>query len=209
MPVGVVGAALPFSGRFLVTSAIQMIASRMLDSRKVFVLGISFALGIAALMYPDHFRAAPPWLVPFVGSPLSISMMTAVLLSLLFRIGIHSRSAMTFDSQAFDPRALADFMAQQGALWGAPQDVAHRAEFMTVEAVETLVGSGLVRDAVEVGRQTGPVPVPGGLITVSTRFDEFAFEVTIRYRGELLEPVAARPSAEAVLEHDEIGRGPV
>src|SRR3546814_19138501 len=93
-------------------------------------------------------------------------------------------------------------MAQQGALWGAPQDVAHRAEFMTVEAVETLVGSGLVRDAVEVGRQTGPVPVPGGLITVSTRFDEFAFEVTIRYRGELLEPVAERPSAEAVLEND-------
>ncbi|HEY9569242.1 MAG TPA: solute carrier family 23 protein [Thalassobaculum sp.] len=202
MPAGVVGAALTFSGSFLVTSAIQMIASRMLDSRKVFVLGISFALGIAALMYPDHFRAAPPWLVPFVGSPLSISVMTAVLLSLLFRIGIHSRSAMTFDSQAFDPRALADFMAQQGALWGAPQDVAHRAEFMTVEAVETLVGSGLVRDAVEVGRQTGPVPVPGGLITVSTRFDEFAFEVTIRYRGELLEPVAERPSAEAVLEND-------
>src|SRR3546814_19005665 len=82
MPVGVVGAALPFSGRFLVTSAIQMIASRMLDSRKVFVLGISFALGIAALMYPDHFRAAPPWLVPFVGLTLSISVMTAVLLSL-------------------------------------------------------------------------------------------------------------------------------
>src|SRR3546814_13926428 len=80
MPAGVVGAALTFSGSFLVTSAIQMIASRMLDSRKVFVLGISFALGIAALMYPDHFRAAPPWLVPFVGSPLSISVMTAVLL---------------------------------------------------------------------------------------------------------------------------------
>src|SRR3546814_15811039 len=73
---------------------------------------------------------------------------------------------------------------------------------MTCEAGGTLVGAGLGRDAGEVGRQTGPVPVPGGLITVSTRFDEFAFEVTIRYRGELLEPVAERPSAEAVLEND-------
>lgn len=200
MPAAVIGAALTFSGSFLVTSAIQMIASRMLDSRKVFVLGISFALGIAGFVYPEHFRAAPRWLEPFVGSPLSIAVLTAVLLNLLFRIGIHSRSAMTLDSQRFDPRALAEFMAQQGALWGAPPDLAYRAEFMTVEAVETLIGSGMVRDAVQVGRHTGSVPVPGGLITVSTRFDEFAFEVAIRYRGELLDPLPERPSAEAIVE---------
>lgn len=199
MPAAVIGAALTFSGSFLVTSAIQMIASRMMDSRKVFVLGISFALGIAAFVYPEHFAAAPPWLAPFVGSPLSVSVLTAVLLNLLFRIGIHSRSAMTLDSRSFDARALAEFMAQQGALWAAPQDLAYRAEFMTVEAVETLIGSGMVRDAVQVGHRTGRVAVPGGLITVSTRFDEFAFEVTVNYRGELLEPLAERPSPEAIV----------
>lgn len=202
MPAAVIGAALTFSGSFLVTSAVQMIASRMLDSRKVFVLGISFALGIAGFIYPEHFQHAPPWLAPFVGSPLSIAVLTAVLLNLLFRIGIHSRSTMILDSRRFDARALAEFMARQGALWGAPPDLSYRAEFMTVEAVEALIGSGMVHDAVQAGRRTGKLPVPGGLITVSTRFDEFTFEVAIRYRGELLEPLPERPSAEAIVEDD-------
>src|SRR3546814_14806665 len=117
MPAGVVGAALTFSGSFLVTSAIQMIAARMLDSRKVFVLGISFALGIAALKYPDHFLAAPPWLVTFVGSPLSISVMTPVLLRLLSRVGIHTRIALPFERQAFDPLALSAFIAHKRTTW--------------------------------------------------------------------------------------------
>src|SRR3546814_13365415 len=55
MPAGVVGAALTFSGSFLVTSAIQMIASRMLGLRTVFVLGISFPLALAPLFSPAHF----------------------------------------------------------------------------------------------------------------------------------------------------------
>lgn len=202
MPAAVIGAALTFSGCFLVTSAIQMIASRMLDARKVFVLGVSFALGLAAFAYPEHFEAAPGWLAPWVGSALSISVVTAVLLNLLFRIGIHFRNALTLDSERFDPRALAGFMAEQGALWGAPQDLVARAEFMTVDAVETLVGSGMVRDTVRPGRRTGPVTIPGGLVNVSTRFDEFTFEVTIRYRGALLEPDPDRPSPDAVLAAD-------
>lgn len=202
MPAAVIGAALIFSGCFLVTSAIQMIASRMLDARKVFVLGIAFALGIAAFVYPDHFAGAPAWLAPWVGSPLSISVVTAVLLSLVFRIGIHYRNTLTLDSAGFEPRALAEFMAEQGALWGAPTELAYRAEFMTVDAVETLAGSGMVHDAVRAGRRTGPVPVPGGLIAVSTRFDEFVFTVTISYRGDLLEPSLERPDPEAVLEED-------
>jgi len=202
MPAAVIGAALTFSGSFLVTSAIQMIASRMLDARKVFVLGVSFALGVAGFVYPEHFAEAPDWLLPWVGSPLSISVVTAVLMNLVFRIGIHFRNAMTVDSDRFDPRALAEFMAEQGALWGAPQELVARAEFMTVDAVETLVGSGLVRDTVRPGRLTGPVTIPGGLLNVSTRFDEFVFEVTIRYRGELLEPDFERPNPDAVAGED-------
>jgi len=202
MPAAVIGAALTFSGSFLVTSAIQMIASRMLDSRKIFVLGVSFALGLAVFVYPDHFARSPGWLTPWVGSALSISVVTAVLLNLLFRIGIHFRDSMTLDSERFDPHALAGFMAEQGALWGAPRDLIARAEFMAVDAVETLVDSGMVRDTVHPGRRTGPVTIPGGLMNISTRFDEFTFEVTIRYRGALLEPAPVRPSADAVLGDD-------
>lgn len=202
MPAPIVGAALTFSGCFLITSAVQMIASRMLDARKVFVLGIAFSLGIAAFVFPDHFSAAPAWLQPWVGSPLSISVAAAVLLNLVFRLGIFQRNALMLDSRSVDTHQLAEFIASQGALWGAPQDLAYRAEFMTIETVEALVEHGLVQDSVVVSPNKPAVSIPGGLISLSTRFDEFSLTVTISYRGILLEPSRDRPSAEAVLEDD-------
>ncbi|MDF2095062.1 uracil-xanthine permease family protein [Aquibaculum arenosum] len=202
MPAPVVGAALTFSGCFLITSAIQMIASRMLDARKTFVLGIAFSLGVAAFVFPEHFEGAPDWLQPWVGSPLSISVATAVLLNLIFRFGVFQRNAITLDSHSIDQRQLAEFIASQGALWGAPQDLVYRTEFMTIEAIDALVDHGLVQDAVKVSRQQPPVSIPGGLIGLSTRFDEFSLQVTITYRGVLLEPSDKRPSSEEVLEED-------
>src|SRR5690625_1066363 len=200
MPGPIVGAALTFSGCFLITSAIQMIASRMLDARKVFGLGIAFSLGIAAFVYPERFASAPGWLQPWVGSPLSVSVSTAVLLNLIFRMGIFTRNALTLDSRRIEQQELADFIAEQGALWGAPQDLVYRAEFMTIEAIDALVDHGLVHDTVMVSPSQPSVAIPGGLINLSTRFDEFSLVVTISYRGRLLEPTAVRPSTEEVME---------
>lgn len=189
IPAPIVGAALLFSACFLITSAIQMIASRMLDVRKVFVLGIAFALGIAAFVFPEHFDGAPAWLAPFVGSALSVSVASAVLLNLVFRIGIYRRSAITLDTDAADTRRVAELIAEQGASWAAPQALVHRAELMTMETVEALIDHGLVRE---------------GPIRIATRFDEFTFTVTVKYRGTLLEPSGERPTPEAILE--ETGR---
>jgi len=202
MPEPIVGAALVFSGCFLITSAVQIIASRMLDARKTFVLGIAFSLGIAAYVFPAQFATAPGWLQPWVGSPLSVSVATAVLLNLIFRLGVFQRNALTLDSREVDSHRLAAFVADQGALWGAPQELVYRAEFMTVETVETLIEQGLVRDQVVASPRLPPVAVPGGLVNLSTRFDEFSLTVTISYRGILLEPSRERPSEEAVLEEE-------
>ena len=202
MPGPVIGAALTFSGCFLITSAIQMIASRMLDARKVFGLGIAFSLGVAAFVYPEQFAAAPHWLQPWVGSPLSIAVSAAVLLNLVFRLGIFTRNALTLDSRSINQTQLAEFIAEQGALWGAPQDLVYRAEFMTNEAIDALVDHGLVHDSVIVHPSLPPVSIPGGLINLSTRFDEFSLVITISYRGTLLEPNPFRPSADEVLEEE-------
>lgn len=202
MPGPVVGAALTFSGCFLITSAIQMIASRMLDARKVFGLGIALSLGLAAFVYPEQFAAAPGWMQPWVGSPLSISVTAAVLLNLVFRMGVFTRNAVTLDSRRIDQQQLAEFIAEQGALWGAPQDLVYRAEFVTNETVDALVDHGLVHDSVIVGQRQPPVAIPGGVINLSTRFDEFSLTITLSYRGTLLEPSSVKPSADEVLEED-------
>jgi NCS2 family nucleobase:cation symporter-2 len=200
MPSAVIGAALTFSGSFIAAAGIQMIASRLLDARKIFVLGVALAFALARIAFPDHFDGAPDWLQPWVNSPVSLSVLIAVALNLVFRIGIFQRNALTIDSERLDRPQLIVFVAEQGALWGARPEVAHRAEFATIETIEALVANRHVHDDIRLGPHIGTVAIPGGLITLATRFDEFALTVEISYRGTLLEPRHDPPEEMTMLD---------
>lgn len=191
MPPPVIGAALMFSGCFLVMNGIQVIASRLLDSRKVFTLGIALAFGLGQLVQPAHTGALPGWLAPLVGSPLALAVTLAVLLNALFRIGIHKRSRFRIDVERLDVGRLADFMMEQGRLWGASPETLFRARFATQEVVETLADNRMIADT---GHAAAQRPVE-----VRTRFDEFTFTVTVAYAGEALHPRSDRPSEQEVL----------
>ncbi|MGQ9365791.1 uracil-xanthine permease family protein [Azospirillum sp. ST 5-10] len=200
MPVPVVGAALLFSGCLLVVNGIQMIASRLLDSRKAFVLGIGLAFGLARNLFPEAFDDVPHWLAPWVSSPMALAVSLAVLLNLVFRIGIWRKDRLLVDTAHADMTAVSAFMAQQGAAWGARPEVVTRATIAASEVVESLIANDLVYDTVHLGRHFPEVKVPHGLIAIGTRFDEFSFVVSIRYTGTLLEPRSNRPSQEEILE---------
>ncbi|WP_035691467.1 uracil-xanthine permease family protein [Azospirillum halopraeferens] len=201
MPVPVVGAALLFSGCLLVVNGIQMIASRLIDSRKAFVLGIGLAFGLARNVFPDAFADVPDWLAPWVSSPMALAVSLAVLLNLIFRIGIWRKNRLLVETAHADMTEVGDFMARQGAAWGARPEVVARATIATCEVVETLIANDLVYDTVRLGRHFPDVKVPDGLISIATRFDEFRFIVSIRYAGSLLEPRNDRPSQDEILEH--------
>ncbi|HYD69619.1 solute carrier family 23 protein [Azospirillum sp.] len=191
MPKPVIGAALLFSGCFLVVNGAQMMVSRLLDPRKVFMLGIALALGLARLSDPGYFQAVPDWIEPLVGSPMATAVTVAVLLNAVFRIGIHRRSRFTIDAARPEPARLWDFMTAQGQLWGAGPAVVYRACYAVQEVVETLAANGMVAGG-------GALPAE-----VRTRFDEFRFTVSVTYYGELLEPSALRPTEHDILEHPE------
>lgn len=199
MPEPVAGAALTFSGCFLVVNGVQMIASRMLDARKVFVLGIALSFGLARALFPAHFDAAPDWLAPWVSSPMALGVSLAVVLNLVFRIGIWRRDGLTVDSADADLAQVATFLEDQGALSGARPEVVHRARFAVLDTLETLIDQNMVRDTLRLGRHFPRLDIPGGLITVRTRFDEFTLNVVVSYRGHLLEPRATRPSEDEIL----------
>ncbi|WP_448191855.1 uracil-xanthine permease family protein [Azospirillum sp. sgz301742] len=196
MPQPVIGAALLFSGCFLVVNGIQVMASRLLDQRKVFVLGISLTFGLARLYDPEYFEGVPTWLAPWVSSPMAVAVTLAVLLNALFRIGIHRRSRFTIDGTALDAEQLSAFMTEQGQLWGAGPEVVYRASFGTHEIVEALVSHDMVR-----AQDDGTQP-----ISIQTKFDEFSFEVTVSYAGDLLVPSDVKPSAEEVMESEDGAR---
>lgn len=196
MPSAVIGATLMFSGCFLVVNGIQVMASRLLDSRKVFVLGLSLSFGLSRLFDAHYFEQLPDWVQPWVSSPMALSVSMAVLLNALFRIGIHSRSHFIIDGNRLDPERLEDFMTEQGKLWGADAMVVRRAAYATQEIVETLASHDmLTADA------AGNSP-----IDVRTRFDEFSFSVTVSYAGDLLQPRADRPTPDEIIDSDDGAR---
>ena len=184
MPRPVMGAALMFVAAFIFVNGLQIVASRMLDARRTFVIGLSFVVAIAVDISPAYFRALPAAVQPLVGSSLVAGMIAAVLLNLLFRIGTRKVQRLVVPAGHVDQAALEQFMDACGASWGARRDVIERAKFNLQQSIDTILSSGVA---------TGP-------LEVQASFDEFDVEVRVSYDGQPLELPDKRPSMDEVLD---------
>jgi xanthine permease XanP len=110
MPMPVIGTLLLFSVIFVLVSGIQILTSRMMDARKSFVVGISVVLGLSVDMLPGAYQSVPSMFLPAFTSSLSVATVSALLLNLLFRIGIAQRAKLQLD-----PRV--DSSEQISCLW--------------------------------------------------------------------------------------------
>jgi NCS2 family nucleobase:cation symporter-2 len=58
-----------------------------MDTRKVFIIGISFVFGLSAIILPDLYSGIPSWLRPIFASSLTLSTVLAIILNQIFSIG--------------------------------------------------------------------------------------------------------------------------
>ena len=86
MPVPVMGAILVFVTSFMVMSGIQIILSSGVDTRKTFVVGLSFIFGLSVDIMPSLYANIHPWLKPIFDSSLTLSTILAVCLNQLLRL---------------------------------------------------------------------------------------------------------------------------
>ena len=185
MPPPVMGATLFFTSAFVFATGIQMIASRLLDSRKSLVIGFSFAMAVMADVYADEFSRLPLALKPIFDNSLVLGTVCAVLLNLVMRIGVSRRIALKFGPGPVDPDAVVRFLTEQGAHWAARRDVVNRAVFGLLQSFEVL------------GELQGPAEVEAS-------FDEFNLDIRIRYVGPPLVIPERRPSSQEIVA-DEAG----
>ncbi len=187
MPRALMGAALMFVAAFIFVSGLQIIASRLLDVRRTFVIGLSFISAIAVDISPEYFKTLPAVLQPLVSSSMVTGMVMAILLNLVFRIGTRQVQRLEIGADGVDPRALGEFMDACGASWGARRDVIERAKFNLQQSIETLAGSGLA----------------DGPLLAEASFDEFTLSIRVSYAGVPLELPERRPSDDEIMESDE------
>ncbi len=187
MPRPLMGATLMFIAAFILVSGLQIVASRLLDVRRTFVIGLSFIVALAVDLSPDYVRSLPETLQPVTSSSMVTGMVLAILLNLVFRLGARRVQRLDIAPGAIDPRALGAFMDECGAAWAARRDVIERAKFNLQQSIETLSSSG----------------VASGPLLAEASFDEFTLNVRVSYDGAPMELPQRRPSVEEIMASDD------
>jgi xanthine permease XanP len=186
LPGPVIGALLFFAASFVIVAGVQILTSRMMDARKTFVVGVSIILGLSVDMLPGVYHSVPAMLLPVFTSSLSVATLSAMLLNLLFRIGIAQRAKLQIDPRSDSSEQIFLFMEKEGGAWGARKEVIDRAKSAMNEFIEAV---SVLEPSIS-------------RIDAELSFDEFSLDIEMRYDGELMEFPNARP-AEATLLGDE------
>ncbi len=187
MPAPVMASALLFTAVFIMISGVQIISTRVLDPRRTLVVGAGMMAFFMVSVVPSAFAGVPRWEQPLVTSPLVIATLVALLLNLVFRIGIRRTVALEIDPKAVVPQDVVNFIERAAGVWGARRDVVTRVEFAVQQAVEAIV---------EFCRVKGP-------IALAVSYDEFDINAKLTYEGLPMELPQWAPSQEDMLESDD------
>ena len=190
MPPPVMSSALLFTAVFITISGVQIISTRVLDSRRTLVVGMGMMTFFVVSIFPNVFSGAPIWAQPPLASPLVLATLVALALNLVFRLGIRRKVTMSVDPATVDYQEVANFVQRNAAIWGARRDVVARVEFAVQQAAEAIV---------EYCR-------PGGPIEIEIGYDEFDIDVTLTYPGLPLELTAVLPTHDEILASEEGAR---
>jgi NCS2 family nucleobase:cation symporter-2 len=187
MPTPIMGASLIFSATFMIVAGIQVLTSRMLDTRKTFVIGLSLIFGLSTLIHPALYQDLPPEIKPLFSSSMSLAAVCGILLNIFFRLGIARKKRLKLVAGVSSAQEIFTFMETQGSLWGARREVIANATAAMTEFMEAAARLKLSDPA----------------ITMDTHFDEFNLDIRIAYRGDPFGMPEFSPSREELLRNEE------
>ena len=167
MPRPVMGAALIFAASFMIVSGLQIITSRLLDARKIIVVGVSIIMGLSVDMIPGLYHNLHPWIAPAFKSSLALATILALILNLVMRIGITKKRQIELTAAPGSRQQLHDFIEEIGKSWGALASVIEKVKSAVLEFNEALMMAGIVNTP----------------IRYEMRFDEISIVVSIQYSG--------------------------
>lgn len=186
LPMAVVGPALIFNGSFMFVGGLQIINSRNIDTRATFIVGVSFLLGLTREVIPQFFQTLPAFIQHFTGSMLSITMISAMLLNLLFRIRIHKKAKLKVKEPDTATLEIKNFLTDQGQALHLDADLTSRSIKTTLELVNHIFSMNL----------------NSGDLNISSSYDEIDFIITVEYPGKLLALPYVGQKQDAFLEEE-------
>ncbi|QOX77668.1 purine/pyrimidine permease [Trichlorobacter lovleyi] len=186
MPTPVIGAVLVYAAVFLITSGMGLITSRMMDNRRIFMVGGSIIAGLSVMQFSELISRLPDWLSSIAGSPFAVASICAIMLNLLFRVGTAQNAAVCIKPQLNHIADVRNFFENRGGAWGARRQVVQRVEAAVNELLETVILMELTSDEIK----------------IQARFDEYNLDVAILYTGLPFQALTQPPSPEQPLDED-------
>jgi NCS2 family nucleobase:cation symporter-2 len=178
VPPPVAGAMFLLVVSYNLIAGMQIIMSRMMETRHTYIIGFSLLFGLGADNMPDLAAQMPAILRPLLSSGLTVATVMVVLLNALFHVGTSRKQKIQLAPKPESIDSLCEFIEEFSAQWGARREVVSRAVSAMVEFFESVI----VNELVTVGD-----------VEVSASFDEYHLDFSIRYRGEMLEIPESRP----------------
>ena len=183
MPAPVMGAVVVYVACFMILGGIQVMLSRMLDARRIFVTGLALIFGMSVPMVPGLYAAVPAWISPLFSSSLALGTVLVVVLNLLLRLGTSKRKVFEIDptTSAEADSDVRRIMEVEGAAWGMRPEVA-------AQAVECLHELMIYLSKIAV--------VPP--VRIQMQFDEFNLDLEIEYTGPPIRVLDEPPTLQAI-----------
>ncbi len=187
LPASTMGAAVIYCCCFMMLAGIQLLTSRLLDTRRILMAGCALAFGLSAGLLPDLYANAPPLLKPILNSPVSFSAVVALVLNYLMQIGNTRRTQLVLVAEADNYAMIRDGLLSFGESVAARKETIATATESLHHAMESITTVLAV-----------------GKITVDVAFDEYNLDIDVSYQGPAIELVKTRPDRETLL-HDPTG----
>ncbi len=128
VPQEVTGALLVYTACSLISGGMRIMLSRAGGPRASFIIGIPTLLAMSKSVHPHFFKDMSPIIRNIIGNPLTIALVSAAALVLLFRIGTRQRAAIAWSPGDDAVARTASFLRDTAAAWDLPRRTTEAAE---------------------------------------------------------------------------------
>ncbi len=176
VPQPVVGAIVVYAAVYMVVSGMSLILNRVLNDRRIFIIGFSVVLGLTSALLPGVYANAPELLRPLLESPLTVSTVVAIVLTQVLRFGAAARTSFELelgDTRNESVQEMEVNRTLRKSLEGIAAEVGAARPFVdrAIDVTAELVAAMRIADCVE------------GSIWLRARFEDSRLEITLKYTG--------------------------
>lgn len=185
MPDPVLGGILAFAASYFIVAGAQLSLSRMMSPRRMLVVGLPIATGIAVLTTSRLGVGITGIAAILIHSPLMSASIVAIVLNGLMRIGIAQKASITLVSGAGRHEQVVEALTEWGEMWGLKPATALNASSAVNQLLEA------VADLAE------------GDIRLEARHDDVRLDLSVLYSGQPMAFPDRAPTADELMNDDD------